>query len=63
MQIAVPSRSHLASYQAIEEEVDASLKLGENVMLDTGKMTPTDVASLKAEGAARGWGDKVQWFP
>jgi hypothetical protein len=32
-------------------------------MLDTSKMSPKDIASLKAEGAARGWGAKVQWWP
>jgi hypothetical protein len=36
--------------------VNKSLAPGENVMLDTSKMKPADVAALKQEGAARGWG-------
>ena len=32
-------------------------------MLDTSTMTPSDTAALKAEGAARGWGDKVVYWP
>ena len=44
-------------------EVDRSLALGENVMLDTSKMKPADVAALKQEGAARGWGERVKYWP
>ncbi len=44
-------------------KVDKSLAQGENVMLDTSKMTLADVAALRAEGAARNWGDKVKWWP
>ena len=44
-------------------KVDKSLALGENVMLDTTKMNPADIAALKAEGAARNWGDQVKWWP
>jgi hypothetical protein len=43
--------------------VDKSLTLGENVMLDTTKMNPADIAALKAEGAARNWGNQVKWWP
>ena len=43
--------------------VDKSLTLGEDVMLDTGKMSPADIASMKAEGIKRGWGDRVKFFP
>jgi len=45
------------------KKVDKSLNEGENVMLDTSKMTPSDIAALKAEGAVRGWGDKVVYWP
>jgi hypothetical protein len=44
-------------------KVDKSLALGENVMLDTSKMNDADVAALKSEGTARGWGDRVQYWP
>ncbi len=44
-------------------KVDKSLKAGEHVMLDTSKMTPNDIAALKAEGAARSWGNKVVYWP
>lgn len=44
-------------------KVDKSLAQGENVMLDTAKMTPADVAALKAEGVARNWGNKLAWWP
>ncbi|HEY7559383.1 MAG TPA: hypothetical protein VIH18_31725 [Candidatus Binatia bacterium] len=44
-------------------KIDASLALGENVMVDTGQMTAADIATLKAEGVTRGWGAKVQFFP
>jgi hypothetical protein len=44
-------------------KVDKSLASGENVMLDTSKMKPEDVAALKKEGTARGWGDRVQYWP
>lgn len=44
-------------------KVDKSLAKGENVMLDTSKMAPNDIAALKAEGATRGWGDKVVYWP
>jgi hypothetical protein len=46
-------------------KIDKSLALGENVMVDTGKMTPADVAALKAEGAKPGhnWGDRVKFHP
>jgi hypothetical protein len=49
---------------AVEWRPVAALSLAnnENVMLDTSKMTPKDVAALKAEGDKRGWGDKVQWY-
>ena len=49
--------------QVDANKVDKSLREGENVMLDTSKMTPNDIAALKAEGAARGWGDKVVYWP
>lgn len=49
--------------QTDANKVDKSLREGENVMLDTSKMTPNDIAALKAEGAARGWGDKVVYWP
>jgi hypothetical protein len=45
------------------EKVDKSLALDENVMLDTSKMKPADVAALKQEGLARGWGDRVRYWP
>jgi hypothetical protein len=45
------------------DKIDASLAQGENVMVDTGQMTPTDIQDLKNEGPKRGWGDKVQFFP
>jgi hypothetical protein len=44
-------------------KVDKSLASNENVMLDTSKMKPEDVAALKQEGQARGWGDRVQYWP
>lgn len=44
-------------------KVDKSLSLGEDVMMDTGKMTAADTAALKAEGVKRGWGDRVKFFP
>jgi hypothetical protein len=44
-------------------KVDKSLSLGEDVMLDTGKMSAADTAALKAEGVKRGWGDRVKFFP
>ena len=44
-------------------KVDHSLALGENVLLDTGMMTPADIAALKSEGLARGWGPRVIFFP
>jgi len=49
--------------QVDADKVDKSLKEGEKVMLDTSTMTPSDIAALKAEGAARGWGDKVVYWP
>lgn len=45
------------------DKVDKSLRGGENVMLDTSKMSPGDVDALKAEGAARGWNDRVVYWP
>jgi len=44
-------------------KVDTSLTQGENVMIDTSKMSPSDVAALRQQGASRGWGDKVKWWP
>lgn len=44
-------------------KVDKSLREGENVMLGTSTTTQRDIAALKAEGAARGWGDKVVYWP
>lgn len=44
-------------------KVDKSLALREDVMLDTGKMSATDISALKAEGVKRGWGDRVKFFP
>jgi hypothetical protein len=46
-------------------KIDNELGLGENVMVDTAKMTPGDVAALKAEGAKPGhnWGNRVKFFP
>lgn len=49
--------------QVDANKVDKSLREGENVMLDTSKMTPNDIAALKAEGAARSWGSKVVYWP
>lgn len=37
-------------------KIDKSLAQGENVMLDTARMIPANVAALKAEDAARTWG-------
>jgi hypothetical protein len=46
-------------------KVDISLAQGENVMVDTGQMTPNDVNVLKAEGAKppHNWGGRVKFFP
>jgi len=46
-------------------KVDTSLSQGENVMVDTAQMTPSDVAALKAEGAKppHNWGNRVKFFP
>jgi len=44
-------------------KIDKSLSLGEDVVVDTGNMSASDLASLKAEGVTRGWGDRVQFFP
>lgn len=44
-------------------KVEKSLSQGEHVMLDTSKMSAADVAALKAEGAARGWGARVLFWP
>lgn len=44
-------------------KVDAELKSGENVIVDTSNMLPKDIAELKAEAVARNWGNKVQWWP
>lgn len=44
-------------------KIDKSLSLGEDVMVDTGNMSASDLASLKAESVTRGWGDRVQFFP
>jgi len=30
-------------------------------IVSTSGMSPGDIAALKAEGASRGWGDRVQW--
>ena len=42
-------------------EVDKSLALKENVIIDTNNMTKQDVESLRAEGVVRGWGNRVIW--
>ena len=44
-------------------KVDTSLRGGENVVLDTSKMAPGDLAALKAEGVALGWGNRVVYWP
>lgn len=44
-------------------KVDKSLNEGENVMLDTSKMSPGDIGALRLEGAARGWGNRVVYWP
>ncbi len=46
-------------------KVDTSLAHGENVIVDTGQMTPSDVNALKATGAnpAHNWGDRVKFLP
>jgi hypothetical protein len=46
-------------------KIDTSLAQGENVMVDTGNMTPADVNALQAEGAkpSHNWGDRVKFFP
>ena len=49
--------------QVDANKVDKSLKAGENVMLDTSKMTQGDVTALKAEGTARSWGKRVVYWP
>ena len=44
-------------------KVDKELAAGENVMLDTSKMSESDIDALRAEGQVRGWGDRVKWWP
>lgn len=44
-------------------KVSDELAGGENVIIDTSKMKPADVEALRAEGARRGWGDRVKWWP
>jgi len=44
------------------DKVDSELESGENVMIDTEKLTPSDVEALREEGKARGWGDRVKWY-
>ena len=44
-------------------KVDKSLNEGESVMLDTSKMSSGDIGALKAEGAGRGWGNRVVYWP
>jgi len=31
-------------------------------MIDTEKLTPSDVEALQEAGEARGWGDRVKWY-
>ncbi len=44
-------------------KIDRALQSGENIMLDTSKMSPADIAALRSAGEARGWGNRVQWWP
>jgi hypothetical protein len=44
-------------------KIDASLAQGENVMLDTSKMSPQNIQALQTEGARRGWGERVKSWP
>jgi hypothetical protein len=44
-------------------KIDAELARQENVIVDTSKMSAADVRALRAEGAARGWGNRVKWWP
>lgn len=44
-------------------KVDKSLSEGESVMLDTSEMSLGDINTLKVEGAARGWGNTVVYWP
>jgi hypothetical protein len=39
--------------------IDRELSKGQNVIVNTENMSSSDVAALKAEGARRGWGDRV----
>jgi hypothetical protein len=50
------------------EQVDAkiadSLRDGENVMLDTSKMSPKAIQELRAAvDATEGWAGRVLWWP
>jgi hypothetical protein len=41
------------------DKVDEELNKGEHVIVNTENMSTSDVAALKAEGARRGWSDRV----
>ncbi len=43
----------------IEHELDA----GENVIVDTTKMSAKDVADLRAAVTSKGWDARVKWYP
>lgn len=45
------------------DKVDKSLAQGENVMLDTGRLSSNDLSALRNESSLRGWGQRAKWWP
>lgn len=43
-------------------KIDSALATGENIMLDTAKLTAEHADLLRAEGITRGWGDRVKFW-
>jgi hypothetical protein len=44
-------------------KIEAELNRGENVILDTSKLTEADSADLGAAVDAKGWSERVLWWP
>ena len=56
------SRGGYTLRQSIED-IEEEIREGENVILDTSKLLPADVAELRAEIEARGLASHVRWWP
>jgi hypothetical protein len=44
-------------------KIERELLVGENVIVDTAKMSAQDISALQAEAAAKNWGNRVWFYP